>query len=65
MAKVEKYDPKTDGHAPLECPECGHLCKPQYDLKDGGASYLCRKASSHSDFRPLRFRIDGDGEVYW
>ena len=52
-------------HAPLECPECGTVCNPQYDLQDGGASYLCTNSDEHADFRDLRFTIDEDGEVTW
>lgn len=52
-------------HALLECPECGRLCRPRRNLKDGGVSYLCRNKNEHADFRDLRFRIDGDGELHF
>lgn len=55
----------SPNHANLECPECGRLCRPQYKLKGGGASYLCRNKNAHADFRDLRFKIDGLGELHF
>ena len=52
-------------HAPLECPECGNVCKPTREWKDGSATYYCRRRTRHSDFRDLRFIIDGDGELHF
>ena len=56
---------KRSKHAPLECPECDKVCKPEYDTKDGGASYRCRNKDGHADSCDLRFKIDGDGELYF
>ena len=52
-------------HSPLECPECDNLCFPRTETKDGGATYVCNARNEHGDFRPLRFKIDGDGNVTW
>jgi hypothetical protein len=51
-------------HADLECPECGSLCKPKRETADGGASYRCRRANNHADFREKSFRIDGNGDLH-
>lgn len=50
-------------HANLECPECGVECKPERELREGGASYLCTNKDEHGDNRNLRFWIDEDGEL--
>lgn len=53
------------GHASLECPECGTICKPVYDRKDGGATYRCKASEKHSDFGDLRFVINGNGDLFY
>lgn len=50
-------------HASLECPECGRLCKPFRNLKNGGAVYRCADSRRHNNDRPLKFIIDGDGNL--
>lgn len=54
-----------DKHADLECPECGELCKPGFEDKDGGVSYRCGMTHLHADFRYLDFVIDVDGELLY
>jgi len=64
MNEVLKYKKMTE-HASLECPDCGEMCQPKRNLKNGGASYRCTNSGEHGDHRPLSFKIDGDGEVTW
>ena len=63
MKRGEKRDP-TKFHADLECPVCEGMCTPYKDAKDGGAYYRCRRENQHPDFRPVHFKIDGDGELH-
>ena len=59
--KTQKLKP----HADLECPECGKLCKPQRQLKNGTASYCCTNSKEHVSFRNLRFKSDFIDLVSW
>ena len=64
-ARMNGTCPSAGSHSPLECPECGNLCFPRTETKDGGTTYVCNARNEHGDFRPLRFKIDGDGNVTW
>ena len=52
-------------HANLECPECGSVCTPRHEHKDGSVTYICRKPSLHADSRDLKFVIDAEGELHF
>jgi len=49
-------------HAYLECPECGKLCRPLRENKDGGASYRCTAKVHEAEAGPVSWRIDGNGD---
>lgn len=49
----------------LECPECGKLCRPLRDHKDGGAGYRCINSAAHANSCSFPFYIDGNGDVDW